>query len=67
MIGGVLKKRFPGLNKDAMGKAQDELAIAIHARFYGANIDGVDSPLWAGENPKLPNVDASEMLKDVQP
>lgn len=75
----VIKKRFPGLKKEALTAACTEIAKGVHARMYGANVDGVDSPIWrnCGQSetnpngsrnrfdapPNLPNVDASELLK----
>jgi hypothetical protein len=41
----------------------NKISRAIHARMYGANVDGVDSPIWHDPNDVLPNVDASELLK----
>jgi hypothetical protein len=48
------------------------IAINVHARMYGANVDGVDSPIWTsacGNNrmndPRVkPNVDAKELLNE---
>lgn len=72
MTYNLLKKHFPGLKKLELQKACKELSINIHARMYGANVDGVDSPIWRdrqcgdkslGVPPNLPKVDAKELLK----
>lgn len=68
----VIRRQFPGLKKEELKIAAREIAINIHARMYGANVDGVDSPIWrerqCGDKamkpaPNQPNVDASELLK----
>ena len=41
----LLKKRFPGLKKQHLDEVAHNIAVNVHARFYGANVDGVDSPL----------------------
>lgn len=50
------------LKKGQVIEIASVIAKNIHARLYGANIDGVDSPLWSNGNE--PNVDASEILKE---
>ena len=73
MAYNVLKKQFPGLKKTELQQACRQLAINIHARMYGANVDNVDSPIWRDRQcgdksldapPNLPTVDASELLKE---
>ena len=39
-----------------------EIARTVHARMYGANVDGVDSPIW-NNGEKTPLIEASELLK----
>lgn len=42
----------------------DKVAKNVHARMYGANVDGVDSPLWQIDGgAKSPTIDATELLK----
>ena len=65
IVGGVLRKRFPGLNKEASKKAAEEIAINVHACMYGANVDGVASPIWRNSDEGLPTKDASELLKEL--
>lgn len=64
IVKNVLRKEFPGLKKpDAV---IDLIAKNIHARLYGANVDGVDSPLWLPEiKPNFPNVDAQTLLERI--
>ena len=63
IIKNVLIKRFPGLNKSALNEAANVIALNIHARFYGANVDDVDSPLWRASGEfKEPKVDAVELI-----
>lgn len=59
----ALFKRFPGLEKKLLREVSSIVAINVHARLYGANVDGVDSPLWQNDTSIKPNVDASELLK----
>ena len=62
----VIKSHFPGLKQENVNSAAREIAIHVHARMYGANVNGVDSPIWKEINqPKLPNVPATEILKDL--
>jgi hypothetical protein len=73
-----IKRSFPGLKPSVLVVCAAEIATAVHARMYGANVDGVDSPIWRDSvvsatnpngshskydpPPNLPNVDASELL-----
>lgn len=41
-----MKRKFPGLNKAQLDALAKDAAIAVHARFYGAQVDGVASPIW---------------------
>ena len=66
----LMKKRFPGLDKKHLTEVANQIAVNVHARMYGANVDGVDSPIWALEYTdrnndmrNKPNVDATELLK----
>lgn len=68
----ALKKRFPGLDKKHLTEVANVIAVNIHARMYGANVDGVDSPIWNSADfghdctvdPRTkPNVDAKDLLK----
>ena len=68
MSARLIKQHFPGLRTAGISenKIQDcarEIAKNIHARMYGANVDGIASPIWNNENYTKPNVDASELLK----
>ena len=72
MIRNAIRKKFPGLKKQAqINEVATEVAVAIHARFYGANVDGVESPIWRDDTrhpewykDKQPTIDAKDMLKD---
>lgn len=75
IVRNSLKKEYPGFKKDTLNHLSGNIARAIHARMYGANVDGVDSPIWRdviqGPNnpnppPNLPNVDASELLNQKE-
>ena len=55
----ALKRRFPQLKNLQLNEVANTVAIAIHARMYGANVDGVDSPLWRKEEP---DIDAKDLL-----
>lgn len=46
IIRNTLNQKFPGLKKEILVSAAKEAAIAVHARFYGAQVDGVASPIW---------------------
>jgi hypothetical protein len=55
----AFKKRFPGLKEKQLNEVANTIAIAVHARMYGANVDGVESPLWRQEEPP---VEAKDLL-----
>jgi len=62
----LMKKRFPGLDKKHLTEVANQIAVNVHARMYGANVDGVDSPIWqtCSDNDKpQPRIDATELLK----
>ena len=65
-----IKKEFPGLKKANLDKVSQEIARAIHARFYGADVDGVGSPIWrdcittAECNTGQPTKTAQEILNE---
>lgn len=47
IIKNSIRKKFPGLKTVTLiNEVSNEAAKAIHARFYGAAVDGVASPLW---------------------
>lgn len=42
-----MRKKFPGLKPQSQLDAlATEAARVIHARMYGANVDGVETPIW---------------------
>jgi hypothetical protein len=64
IVKSALSKRAPGFNKAAKEELANIIAVNIYARMYGANVDGVDSPLWRRSGDFVsPNVDAFEILK----
>lgn len=68
----LLKKRFPTLDKKHLTEVAYAIGVNIHARMYGANVDGVDSPIWTSANgsdrnndPRIkPKIDAKELLNE---
>lgn len=85
IVRNSLRQEYPTLklkNLDDRNGISHKIARAIHARMYGANVDGVDSPIWrdvgqsatnpnsSGDKysapPNLPKVDASELLNHVE-
>lgn len=46
IILNLMRRKFPGLNKAQLDALSKEAAIAVHAKFYGAQVDGVASPIW---------------------
>jgi hypothetical protein len=65
IIQNVLRVRVPGLKSRARIDAANEAATAVHARMYGANVDGVGSPLWRdmedSADQAQPNIEAAEL------
>ena len=65
----TMKKHFPLLAKNGspnglLAQVSKQAALAIHARMYGANVDGVASPIWRSDGDQFPRIDASEILKE---
>lgn len=61
----AIKNRFPGLKRNQeVEEVADLIAKNVHARLYGANVEGVDSPIWQTDPPNLPNVDATKLLEE---
>jgi hypothetical protein len=46
IIKNSIRKKFPGLKQALVEEVAAEASVAIHARFYGAAVDGVASPIW---------------------
>lgn len=73
MIRNGMKKKFPGLKKNILDEAATEIARTIHARFYGADVDGVGSPIWRDHittaecNRGQPTLTANEILNEEIP
>lgn len=70
MTRNAIGRRFPGLKRKDIEEVAQTIAISIHARFYGANVDNVDSPIWTidrtdrnNDTRCKPNVDASILLE----
>lgn len=62
----AIKRRFPGLGKKEIDEAAKTIAVNIHARMYGANVDGVESPLWRDHYPDYqPTKPAQQILEEV--
>ncbi len=63
IVRSAIREVLPELKRGKEPLA-DLIAKNIHARMYGANVDGVDSPLWQIEGvTKAPKVDAAKLLK----
>ena len=72
IIRNVMRKKFPGLKQSQLTDAGQEIAAAIHARFYGAAVDGVASPIWRDDSKYVqafsdaqPTKTAQEILNEV--
>ena len=61
MIKNAIRRKFPGLKQVQVNELATEVAVAIHARFYGSNVDGVESPILRDD------IDHSDWYKDKQP
>jgi len=71
MVKNAVRKKFPGLKPIQVNEVATELAVAIHARFYGANVDGVESPIWRDDprhpewyDDKQPKKDAKDLMNE---
>lgn len=70
IVKNVMRRKFPGLKSKILEEAASEVAKNIHARFYGANVDNVDSPIWrdhpcTGIEFKQPDKTAQEILDET--
>lgn len=69
IILNLMKRKFPGLKKSQLDDLAYEVAKAVHARMYGTNVDGVESPIWrdhpfhSDDNFVQPTKTAQELLK----
>lgn len=57
----AVTRKFPGLKPLHVKELATEISVAIHARFYGADVDGVASPIWRDDS------NYANMFKDKQP
>jgi hypothetical protein len=71
MVRTALKKKFPGLKQIDVNEIASRISVAVHARFYGANVDGVESPIWRDDprhqdwyEGKHPTKTAEELLNE---
>lgn len=70
VIRNSIHKKFPGLKRILVAELGSEIARAIHARFYGSDVDGVGSPIWrdhestADCNRGQPTKTAQDLLDD---
>ncbi len=46
IVKNSLRKNAGGLKRKAVEDIASEIAIAVHARMYGASVDNVASPIW---------------------
>lgn len=64
IIRNVMRKKFPAIKLSQLEEAAKEISTSIHARFYGANVDGVGSPIWRRNDEGEPDKTAEELLND---
>lgn len=70
IILNLMKRKFPGLKKSQLDELAIEVAKAVHARMYGANVDGIESPIWrdhpfhSDDNFAQPTKTAQELLNE---
>lgn len=62
MIRNGIRKQFPGLKNKVLEIASVEIARSIHAKFYGADVDGVGSPIWR-DDPRVPECNRGQPTK----
>lgn len=69
IVKNSMAKKFPGIKRSVLDEAAIDIARSIHARLYGADVDGVGSPVWrdhsstADCNRGQPDKTAEELLK----
>lgn len=65
-----MKRKFPGLKLSQLDELATEAARAVHARMYGANVDGVETPIWrdhpfrSDDDFKQPTITAQDLLNE---
>ena len=62
MIRNGMRKKFPGLKSKVLLEASAEIARSIHAKFYGADVDGVGSPIWR-DDPRVAECNRGQPVK----
>lgn len=66
IIRNTLKKEFSCLHNKILLEASFKAAKAIHARMYGANVDGVETPIWRDHPFKDANFTDAQPTKTAQ-
>lgn len=61
IVRNVIRKKAPGLKRKVIDEIALEISAAVHARFYGASVDNVASPIWRDD----PNY--ARGFEDAQP
>lgn len=46
IVRNVIRKKAPGIKRSVLDEIATEISAAVHARFYGASVDNVASPIW---------------------
>lgn len=64
IVKAVIKKGATHIRAQDADIMATMVARNIHARMYGANVDGVNSPLWRCDCE--PDIDATELLKGTE-
>lgn len=61
-----MKRKFPGLKQSQLDELAIEAARAVHARMYGANVDGVETPIWRDHPFKDTDFSGAQPTKTAQ-
>ena len=67
LANSVIRKKLPGIKVQVRKEIVKQIAVAVHARMYGADVDGVTSPLYYDIYPdRMPTVSSIELAEQYQ-
>ena len=62
IVRNTIFKHIPGIKRKEVEELATKIAVAVHARFYGADVDNVASPIWRDDS-KLADIMANRQPK----
>lgn len=66
IVKAIIRKKAPGLKKNVIDEISAEAAKNVHARMYGADVDGVASPIWRDHDRFKAEIGDMQPIKTAQ-